>query len=162
MEKPEIRIESLEAVRIIYIRFRGSYVAFRKHSRKMFEQLFEFAEKNNLIVPETTKVITIYNDNPFITQSDQLRTSIAMTIPDYVPVSETDEISLATISGKFAIGRFDLSLKEYTEAWHYMYNDWLFNSNYTPRDSFPFEMYISEPPKNQKSKSITEIYIPIE
>ncbi|WP_053595935.1 MULTISPECIES: sigma factor [Lysinibacillus] len=33
---------------------------------------------------------------------------------------------------------------------------------YTPRDSFPFELYVTEPPKNFKAKSKTDIYVPIE
>lgn len=29
------------------------------------------------------------------------------------------------------------------------------------RDAVPFELYVSEPPKNFKDKSLTDIYIPI-
>ena len=61
MIKPiNITTENIDNQRIIYIRFRGSYVDFRKQSRKMFKELFEFATKNDLIVPDVTKVLTIY------------------------------------------------------------------------------------------------------
>ncbi|MFA7106676.1 MAG: GyrI-like domain-containing protein, partial [Candidatus Izemoplasmatales bacterium] len=62
----------------------------------------------------------------------------------------------------FAIARFNLRLNDYGEAWGYIYKDWLFNSQYVPRNSFPFEMYITKPPKNYKDTSVTDIYIPIE
>ena len=81
IEPKSITIENLENLNIIYIRFRGSYAAFRKQSRKMFNELFEFATKNELIIENETKVLTIYDDNPFITDAKNLRTSVAMTIP---------------------------------------------------------------------------------
>lgn len=162
MEKPDITIETLENLSIIYIRFRGSYTDFRKNSKTMFEKLFKYATKHNLIVPNKTKVMTLYHDNPFITTEKNLRTSVAMTIPDHTEIIEEDEISTTKISGKFGVGHFELSLKEYGEAWQYMYQEWLFKGKATPRDAVPFELYVTEPPKNFKGKSFTDIYIPIE
>jgi DNA gyrase inhibitor len=81
MKEPKIRIENIEDMKVIYIRFRGTYVEFRKKSRSMFNKLFEFAKKNDLVIPDVTKVITIYHDNPFITDEKNLRTSVAMTVP---------------------------------------------------------------------------------
>ncbi|WP_101773746.1 AraC family transcriptional regulator [Peptostreptococcus faecalis] len=162
MNKPSISIENNVEMRIIYIRFRGTYLEFRKSSNKLFKELFAFAEKNDLIIPEVTKVMTIYNDNPFITGDNNLRTSIAMTIPKDVEILEEGQICVSSLSGKFAIGHFDISLKEYEEAWKYMYEEWLFKGDQTPRDSIPFELYVTEPPKNFKGKSLTDIYIPIE
>ena len=49
MEKPSVLIENYNA-RVIYVRFKGSYTAFRKNSRKMFNQLLSFAIANNLII----------------------------------------------------------------------------------------------------------------
>ncbi len=149
-------------MKIIYVRFRGTYVDFRKNSTKLFKQLLTFAEKNNLIIPEVTKVLTIYNDNPFITDSKNLRTSVAMTIPSNANVEEDGEICISAISGKFGVGHFELSRREYGEAWNYMYQEWLFKENQKPRDAIPFELYVTEPPKNARDKSFTDIYIPID
>ncbi len=162
MKTPEIRIESIEAMHIIYIRFKGTYKEFRKNSRTLYNKLFTYALRKNLINPEQTKVLTIYHDNPYITAESNLRTSVAMIVPNTRIVDETEDICTLTIAGKFYIGRFNLTAKEYDGAWKYMYYDSLFQSQHTPRDSFPFEMYITEPPKNFIDSSITEIYIPIE
>ncbi|MDT2524063.1 MULTISPECIES: hypothetical protein [Enterococcus] len=78
IEPIAITTEELVNQRIIYIRFRGSYGEFRKQSRKLFKELFDFATENNLIVQDETKVLTMYDDNPFITQEKKLRTSPAM------------------------------------------------------------------------------------
>ena len=161
MEKPTITIENFDK-RVIYVRFKGSYTAFRKNGRKLFNQLFSFATANNLVLPGETKVLTIYHDNPFITEAKNLRTSVAMTIPEDVEVNEIEDINVMKISGKFAIGHFEISAMEYVAAWQYMYQEWLFKGEEKPRDSFPFELYVTEPPKQLKGKSFTDIYIPIE
>ncbi|MBC1418475.1 AraC family transcriptional regulator [Listeria fleischmannii] len=162
MKEPTITIETIETMRVIYVRFRGTYTDFRKNSKKLFEQLFSFAESYQLIIPEVTKVLTIYHDNPFITDAENLRTSVAMTIPKDADVNETDEISIMTISGKFGVGHFEISLGEYGDAWDYMYQNWLFEGENKARDAVPFELYVTEPPKNFKTKSLTNIYIPLE
>ena len=161
IEPKSITTENLENLNIIYIRFRGSYAAFRKQSRKMFNELFEFATKNELIIENETKVLTIYDDNPFITDAKNLRTSVAMTIPNDRPIQETGNICLSSISGKFGVGHFELSAKEYGDAWQYMYQEWLFKDERKVRDAVPFELYVTEPPRNSKEKSLTDIYIPI-
>lgn len=161
MEKPDITIKEVD-VKIIYIRFRGSYVEFRRNSKNMFKQLFDFATKNNLIIPDVTKVLTMYNDNPFITDEKNLRTSVAMTIPNDIDIIEEDEICISNINGKFGLGHFNISRNEYGKAWEYMYNEWLFKEKYKARDAVPFELYVTEPPMNSKDKSFTDIYIPIQ
>lgn len=162
MEKPNITIEELNELRIIYVRFRGSYVDFRKNSNRLFKKLFTFAEKNNLIVPGVTKVLTLYNDNPFVTDKQNLRTSVAMTVPNDMPIEESGEICVTSISGRFGVGHFEIAPSEYADAWKFMYQEWLFGGAQKPRDAVPFELYVTEPPKKLKDKSFTDIFIPIE
>lgn len=162
MEKPKITIEELKDVGIIYVRFRGTYVEFRKNSNKMFKKLFAFAEENDLIIPNETKVLTMYHDNPFITDEKNLRTSVAMTIPANRRTEESGDVCVSSISGKFGVGHFEMTPGEYTEAWNFMYQEWLFGGKQKPRDAVPFELYVTEPPKTYKGKSFTDIYIPIE
>ncbi|HCM88914.1 MULTISPECIES: GyrI-like domain-containing protein [Vagococcus] len=162
MIKPiNITTEQLEDQKIIYIRFRGSQAEFRKNSRKLFNELFEFATNNYLVNSELTKVLTIYDDNPYITEDKNLRTSVAMTIPNNINVTESGNICISSISGKFGVGHFEISAKEYGSAWQYMYQEWLFKDDSQARDAVPFELYVTEPPKNFKDKSLTNIYIPI-
>lgn len=162
MDKPTISINNKINYNVIYLSFRGSYIEFRKQSKNMYEKLLEYAINNGLYVEGRNMVMTIYHDNPFITNSKDLRTSVAMSVPDEIMQIEDHEISLMTISGKYAIGRFNIKLTEYGNAWKYIYHEWLFKSDIKLRDTFPFEMYVTRPPKNYKDTSITDIYIPIE
>lgn len=161
MKEPNITIEKIQNMKLIYVRFKGTYIEFKKQSRKMFETLFKFAQTHNLIVENETKVLNIYHDNPFITKAENLRTSVAMTVPLDIEIEENNVVSVMYINGKYGAGHFELSLNEYGKAWEYMYNEWLFKENIEPRDTFPFELYVTEPPKNFKDKSFTDIYIPI-
>jgi len=56
MNNPEITKNDIE-IRVIYIKFKGTYVEFRKNSRKLFNELFKFAIKNNLVEEGVTKVL---------------------------------------------------------------------------------------------------------
>ena len=122
----------------------------------------DFAIKNNLAVDSKTKVMTMYLDNPFITDAKNLRTSIAMSVPQEFAHTDNEEIGIMTIAGKYTVGHLELKRTEYEQAWKYMYHEWLLVGNEKPRDSFPFEMYITQPPKNFRDTSCTHIYIPIE
>ena len=42
-----------------------------------------------------------------------------------------------------------------------MYQEWLFKDDQKARDAVPFELFVTEPPKNFRDKSFTDIYIPI-
>lgn len=161
MEIPTIEVKDIE-FKVIYVRFKGSYLEFRRNAMKMFKKLEKYAIKHNLLVDQLTKVMTLYHDNPFITDQDNLRTSVALSVPLSFIVNDDDEIGELMIQGKYAVLHYSLTLKDYEEAWWYAYHDWLFKSNVKPRDTFPFELYVTKPPRNFKDTSLTDIYIPIE
>jgi AraC family transcriptional regulator len=161
MEHPTIEIKEIE-VKVIYVRFKGSYLEFRKNAMKMFKTLEKYAKKHNLLVDQLTKVMTLYHDNPFITDQSNLRTSVALSVPLSFNVEDHDEIGQLIIKGKYAVLHYSLTLKDYEEAWKYSYHEWLFKSHHKPRDTFPFELYVTKPPRNFKDTSLTDIYIPIE
>ena len=138
MREPNITIENIQNMKLIYIRFRGTYIEFKKQSKKMFETLFKFAKTHNLIIENETKVLNIYHDNPFITKAENLRTSVAMTVPLDIEIEENDVVSVMYINGKYGVGHFELSLNDYGKAWEYMYNEWLFKKKRRTTRYFPF------------------------
>ncbi len=161
MHEPTITITDFNE-RVIYTRFRGSYAAFRRKARDMLNELLEFANLHDLLDPKASKVMTLYHDNPHITGSDNLRTSMAMTIPRDSTVRESGSITIMEIKGTYGVGHFELSAGEYSQAWDHMYHEWLFKSGRKARDTFPFELYVTEPPKSRTVTSLTDLYIPIE
>jgi len=133
-----------------------------KNPMKMIEKLFHYAALQNYHVFEDTKVLTIYHDHHEFTEDYHLRTSLCITIPNESAV-ETSDIGIMVIpSGKYAVGHFEIFQDEYKGAWDFMYGEWLLNSGYKPKDSYPFEVYRNDPKQHPEHKHIVDIYVPIE
>ncbi|QWH18209.1 AraC family transcriptional regulator [Bacillus mycoides] len=158
----EVEIVTADNVNVAYIRHVGTYKDLAIDFPKMIEKLFHYASEQNYHVFEDTNVLTIYHDHHEFTEDYHLRTSLCIKIPDEV-VEGNSEIGLMTIpSGKYAVGHFEILQDEYKGAWNFLYGEWLPNSGYKPRDSYPFEVYRNDPRQHPENKHIVDIYVPIE
>ncbi|MED3062701.1 effector binding domain-containing protein [Bacillus thuringiensis] len=157
-----VEIVTADDIHVAYIRHIGTYEELTIAFPKMIEKLFHYAAKENCHVFEDTKVLTIYHDHHEFTEENHLRTSLCIKIPEGSPV-ETNDIGIMVIpSGKYAVGHFEIFQDEYKGAWDFLYGEWLPNSGYKPRDSYPFEMYKNDPRRHPENKHIVDIYVPIE
>ena len=136
-----VEIVTADDINVAYIRHTGTYEELAIAFPEMIEKLFRYAAKKNDHVFEDTKVLTIYHDHHEFTEDHHLRTSLCVTISDESTV-ETNDVGIMVIpSGKYAVGHFEIFQDEYKGAWDFLYGEWLPNSGYKPRDSYPFEMY---------------------
>ncbi|EOO28174.1 AraC family transcriptional regulator [Bacillus cereus BAG1X2-3] len=157
-----VEIVTADDINVAYIRHIGTYGELTIAFPKMIEKVFHYAAKQNYHVFDDTKVLTIYHDHHEFTEDYHLRTSLCITIPDASAV-ETNDIGIMVIpSGKYAVGHFEIFQDEYKGAWDFIYGEWLQNSGYKPRDSYPFEMYKNDPRRHPEKKHIVDIYVPIE
>ncbi|KAB2400349.1 MULTISPECIES: AraC family transcriptional regulator [Bacillus] len=157
-----VEIVTADDIHVAYIRHIGTYEELTIAFPKMIEKLFHYAAKENCHVFEDTKVLTIYHDHHEFTEENHLRTSLCIKIPEGSPV-ETSDIGIMVIpSGNYAVGHFEIFQDEYKGAWDFLYGEWLPNSGYKPRDSYPFEMYKNDPRRHPENKHIVDIYVPIE
>ena len=152
----------IDEMRVIYVRYTGSYEGFAATYPTMIGKLYNFALSNNLIIPGKTKILTCYHDNPEITENKNLRTSVCLSVPNNAVFEEIDEIGSMGILGKYAVGHFESFLNEEGAAWEHMYREWVPNSKYQLRDTFPFIEYVSDPNINPGGKQLFDIYIQIE
>ncbi|MDW7661900.1 MAG: hypothetical protein SCL54_10825 [Bacillota bacterium] len=76
-----------------------------------------FGSKFQLSSEKSKKGKDIINRLEHITDAENLRTSVAMTIPNDVEINEIEEINVMTIEGKFGVGHFEISAMEYEAAW---------------------------------------------
>ncbi|MED2186019.1 AraC family transcriptional regulator [Bacillus wiedmannii] len=157
-----VEIVLADDINVAYIRHIGTYEELTIAFPKMIEKLFHYAAKENCHVFEDTKVLTIYHDHHEFTEDNHLRTSLCITIPNESAV-ETSDIGIIVIpSGKYAVGHFEIFQDEYKGVWDFLYGEWLPNSRYKPRDSYPFEMYKNDPRQHPENKHIVDIYVSIE
>lgn len=145
---------------VIYLRYTGTYQGLAAAMPGMIERLYGFAMSNNLLEPGKTKILSAYHDNPEMTDELQLRTSLCITIPNGVTIAESSDIGSMRITGKYAVGHFELMQNEYAAAWKYMFGEWLPSSGQKPRDTFPFEVYVSD--TTPDNKQLVDIYLPVE
>lgn len=161
LQAMNVNMQTLD-LRVIYARYTGRYRELSTAIPKMLQRLYGFAMKERLLDPVQTKILSAYHDNPDLTDDQKLRTSICISIRKDAKVPESGDIGVMDISGQYAVGHFELMMEEYGDAWQYMYGEWLPASGYQPRDTFPFEVYLSDPSQNPGGKQLLDICIPVE
>ncbi len=158
-----VEVTAREAIRVIYIRYTGTYSGLPAAYPGMIQSVFGFAVRHNLLLPGPPRMLSIFHDNPEFTEDDRLRTSQCLAIPDGAPVPGEGGIgSLVIPAGDYAVGHFDLRRDEFNAAWDFMYGQWLTNSRFQPGDSYPYELYRSEPPSGPDGRQKVDICLPVE
>ena len=162
-EKNQIQIEvkDMPGFHVAYVRHIGPYKGNSELFEKLFEKLMKWAGPRGLLRFPETKVLTVYHDDPNITDEDKLRTSACITVPEDTPVE--DEIGEMTIpGGKFAVARFELAgSEEYEEAWNMVYGGWLPESGYQPDDRLCYEIYQNDSKEHPEGIHIVDICVPV-
>lgn len=157
-----ITIERLEAKQAAYVRHTGTYEALAKEYPALIKTLFSHAEEQRLLVEGQNQVLAIYHDNPEFTDESQFRTSICLTVPEEKSVSEDEVLGRLWLEGGlYAVGHFQILQEQYSDAWDYMYREWLSGSGYIPRNSYPFEVYCNNPSADGQQLHCVDIYVPI-
>ena len=158
-----VEILMIDNIKTAYVRYIGAYKDLALSFSELLDKLLKYANEQDLIKFEKTKLLTLYHDHPEFTKAQQLRTSLCITLPDDVVVKENSDIgSMIIPSGKYAVGHFDIFQNQYSDAWDFIYGEWLLNSGYRPRDSFVFELYLNDPKNHPQNKHLVDIYLPIE
>lgn len=158
-----VEILMIDNIKTAYVRHIGSYKDLALSFSELLKKLLKYANEQDLILSEKTKLLTLYHDHAQFTNPQQLRTSLCITLPDDFVVQENCDIgSMIIPAGKYVVGHFDIFQNQYSQAWDFIYGEWLLNSGYRPRDSFAFEVYLNDPKTHPKNKHLVDIYLPIE
>lgn len=155
-----VEVKHLPDMNVAYVRNIGPYKGDIDLYKELFSKLFKWANTRDLLNFPTTKVITLYNDNPDITEESKLRISVCITIPDNVKV-DSGIGKLIISGGKYAISHFELSKDEFESAWNLIYAEWLPGSGYQPDDKPAFEICYNDPQVHPEGKHIIDICIPV-
>lgn len=155
-----VEVKDIQEMPVIYIRNIGMFKGEAELFKKLLGKLFNWAGARGLIQYPNTKILSLYHDNPEVTDETKFRTSICMTIPR--DTEGDGEIGKMIIpGGKYAIGHFTLESYEYKEAWDLIWGTWLIESGYQPDDRPCFEIYLNNPEEHPDKKSIVDMYIPV-
>lgn len=159
----QISIVSLAEKQVAYVRHTGTYETLAKEYVGLIQTLFVHAKNKQLLVDGQNWVLAIYHDNPEFGEERQFRTSLCLTVPKDIPVHEDGVLGRMILDGGlYAVGHFKILPEQYSDAWNYMYQEWLTCSGYVPRNSYPFEVYRNNPNDEENHINVVDIYVPIE
>jgi AraC family transcriptional regulator len=159
----QITIENLKEKQVAYVRHTGTYETLAKEYVCLIQTLFDKAKNQQLLVEGQNWVLAMYHDNPEFGEESQFRTSLCLTVPDDIRVKEDGILGRMILEGGlYAVGHFRIQKEQYSDAWNYMYQEWITGSGYVPRDYNPFEVYRNIPSDNEKHIHEVDIYVPIE
>ncbi|MCK5126451.1 MAG: AraC family transcriptional regulator [candidate division Zixibacteria bacterium] len=165
MTKPKeletkVEVKEMSEFTVAYIRHIGPYAGDEALFATLFGRLMKWAGPRNLLNFPETKCISIYHDNPSITDDNKLRLDVCISVP---PETQVDgEVCKATIpAGKYALARFEILADQYGDAWSTVYGGWLPESGYQPGDGVCYELYHNNPEEHPENKHIFDIVIPV-
>jgi AraC family transcriptional regulator len=154
--KPEI--VELEEIAVIFARAFGTYA---EAAPKAWSQIMKFAYSNRLMEKDV-RMFGISHDDPNITEPNNIRYDACLDID--ANIDKESNLGEFTISdGKYAKFIHKGPYDKFPDAYAYIFNEWLPESNHKLRDDPCFEIYLNKDPRRTKPDNLkTEIYIPIE
>lgn len=161
--KPELKLKApkiieLEPKQVIYIRLTGEYS--ENDYSGTWVRLWGLVKEDKLF-SAGIEHISVYHDDPKVTESDKLRTDVCLVIKK--PAKEKGEIGVKNLAGgKYAVFLYQGSYANLGSIYDMIYAQWLPDSGYELRNAPMFEKYLNNPNRTQSEKLKTEIYLPIE
>lgn len=150
----DVQVKELPSRKVACLRKSGPYTQLGS----AFEQLMGWAYSQMDVTNELR--LTMYHDNPKITDINVVEWSACVTIPEEMDTHS--EIQFAEIQGgKYAVGRFQISSKDFSNAWESM-SLWMVENGYHDCDAAPFEIYYSSKEDHHNDRFDVEICMPIE
>jgi AraC family transcriptional regulator len=152
-----VEVRDLPKMTIAYIRHVGPYKGDEELFEGLFNKLFAWAGPRELLNQPDMKTVTIYHDDPEVTEEQNLRMSVGLPVP---PDQKTDgEIGKMDIdAGKFCVASFELGPQDYQEAWSWLFGEWFPASGYQPDDGPCMEMCSD---KTENGKHVVDICVPV-
>lgn len=156
----EIHVKDVPEMHVAYVRHIGPYAGNGQLFAEMFGKLMRWAGPRGLLRFPETKMLSIYYDDPNVTEESRLRVDCALTVP--AETSAEGEIGRTTLpGGKYAVAHFELNPEEYGDAWKLVMGGWFPESGFQPDDRPCFELYLNDPKQHPEGKHIVDICVPV-
>lgn len=156
----DITVTEITPFTVAYIRHTGPYKKDEDLFARLFRKLYKWADARDLTSLPGARWLTIYHCDPGVTDDNNLRISVCLTVPKETPVDGVVG-KMDVLGGKYAIARFILRSDQYQQAWDYLFYNWLINSGYQPDDKNSFELYPYEEDRRQDGGKAVHIYLPV-
>ena len=156
VQAKSIEVKNLPAKTLGYVRHVGPYAGDEKLFNRLSNTVMSWAGPRGLYKPGETEFVSIYHDDPAITDPDKLRISVGLTVP--ASTTSSGEISLMEIpSSPYVCALFEIDVSEYAAAWNVVCGEWLPQSGWQPGDAPCYEVNLNDPKQHPQGKHIVEI-----
>lgn len=158
--KMKVEVKEMPELTVAYVRHIGPYKGDSALFESMFNKLMTWAGPRGLLRFSGFKVLSVYHDDPKVTDESKLRTSACITIPDGTSVD--GEIGKMTLpGGQFAVAHFMLKNDEFEAAWDALMGGWLPGSGYQPDDRLCYELCHTSPKDDPEGRAKVDICVPV-
>lgn len=152
----QIEVKEMPELKLAYIKHIGDF----NQIGKVYEKLMKWAGPKGLLSSPNMKTVTVYHDNPKVTELSKVRQSACITIDSETKVD--GEVGKRTVlKGKYAVGRYEISVTEFEKAWNSICV-WVAENGYKSRDGEYYELYHNDYMKHPERKFILDICVPVE
>ena len=139
----QVDVKQLPPMDVAYIRHIGPYKGNGGLFERLFGKICAWAGPRGLLGPDT-RFLSIYQDNPEITDAQKLRLDVGFSVPERTSVD--GEISKQRLEGgAYAVACVKIQPEQYMEAWDAFMGLWLPSSGYQPDDRPCIEFYLNDP-----------------
>jgi len=149
-----IKVQEKPDMQVIYCRHTGAF----NQIGKAYEKLMKWAGPRGLLGPDSHG-ITIYHDDPSVTEIDKVRQSACLLVNQDVKV-EGEIGKMILPGGQYATGHFEIQESQFEEAWNTMCL-WFTESGYEPGEGYSFEYYYNNHSGRPDHLFVLDICIPV-
>jgi AraC family transcriptional regulator len=158
--KTDVEVKEMPELHVAYVRHIGPYAGDSELFGRLFGKLMMWAGPRGLLQDPNLKTLSVYYDNPDITEEENLRVDVCVTVPEDTPID--GEIGKMTVpGGKYAVAHFEIDVDQYSDAWNAVYGGWLPESGYQPADGPCYELCLNNPEEHPEKKHIVDIWVPV-
>lgn len=154
-----VEVKPLPPMEVAYLRHVGPFQGDAALFGRLFGRLCAWAGPRNLLGPGT-RFLSIYHDNPEITDAQKLRLDVAITVADTTAVD--GEVGRQRLEGgNYAVARVRILPEQYLETWDALMGGWLPSSGYQPDDRPCFEFTLNNPETDPEGMHDVELCLAV-
>jgi AraC family transcriptional regulator len=155
----QVDVKQLPPMHVAYVRHVGPFQENPALFERLFGRLCGWAGPRGLLGPDT-RFLSIYHDNPEITEAGKLRLDVAITVPEHTQAG--GEIGRQRLAGgSYAVTQVRIHPEQYGEAWDALMGGWLPSSGYQPDDRPCFEVTLNDPKTDPEGMHDVEICLAV-
>lgn len=155
MLNKKIEVKEMPVLDLAYIRHTGDFHLIGQ----AYGKLMQWAGPRGLLNNPDLKTVTVYHDDPNVTEIDKVRQSACITLKDTVkPEGEFGVMKLD--GGKHVVGSFEIGPMDFEKAWNEVCM-WMSESGYQPDDKYPYELYHNNHEEHPERKFVVDICVPV-